>query len=137
MAKKFSLPEHVIADNKYGLSVQAKLALDSREKVNEWNEKEKDAKEKIATDAEILRQELLEDGQVAGKISIAPPNQTAVRVEFRINNGSLAVEEMDNLDRLFGNDRPELFEKVQVVTVVDDPCKLIEVQEPQENGLTL
>lgn len=127
MAKKHTLPEHVITDAKHVLSAQARNALNEREKVNYHTGEEIEWKEKIATNAEALRTQLFKDGEIAGKITITPPNQTAVRVEFQTDSTCrLDPDEMDNLDRLFGDARTDLFEEVEEVISVDDPLALIE-----------
>ncbi len=124
--KKKILPEHIVKDESSVLSAQAKNALNEREQVNYHTGEEKEWKEKIAVNAETLRKELLDKDDVIGKITIAPADQTAVRVEFRINNGSMETDEMDNLDKLFETARSELFEKAEIVESITDPTELIE-----------
>jgi len=126
MSKKKTLPEHIVKLETEVLAVQAKNALNEREEVNLHTSEEKEWKQKIAAHSEALRQILLDGDEIIGKVTIAPPNQVAVRVEFRINNGSMDVDEMDNLDKLFKTARSELFEKVEIVESVTDPTELIE-----------
>lgn len=126
MQSKKTLPEHIVSKDTEVLATQAKKALEEREKVNYHTSEEKEWKQKMAVNSEALRDILLDDNKVIGKITIAPPDQTAVRVEFRINNGSMDVDEMDNLDKLFEDARPELFEKAEIVASIIDPTALIE-----------
>lgn len=126
MSKKTTLPEHIVKDENKVLSKQAKNALDEREKVNYHTSEEKEWKEKMATNSKALRETLIDGDEIIGKVTIAPPNQTAVRVEFRINNGSMDIDEMDNLNKLFEAARPELFEKVEIVESIVNPTELIE-----------
>jgi hypothetical protein len=126
MTKKKTLPEHVVKGENEVLSKQAMNALDEREQVNYHTGEEKEWKQKIAVNSKALRETLIDDDEIIGKITIAPPNQTAVRVEFRINNGSMDTDEMDNLDKLFEGARPELFEKAEIVESITDPTALIE-----------
>jgi hypothetical protein len=125
--KSTTLPEFIINDPKSILSKQALIAHEAREKVNEFTADEKEWKEKICVNAEALRDNMAEEEppNIIGKIIIAPPNQTATRVEFRLNNGSLDIDELENLDALFGEARPELFEKVVIVDKITDPAALI------------
>jgi hypothetical protein len=124
--KKTTLPEHIVKGENEVLSKQAKNALDEREQVNYHTGEEKEWKQKIAVNSSALREILIDDDEIIGKITIAPPDQTAVRVEFRINNGSMDTDEMDNLDKLFEGARSELFEKAEVVESITDPTALIE-----------
>lgn len=123
--KNIALPEHVITSDEEQLSKLAASALEARENVNKYTADEKLQKEKITKESSILRENMAENDEIIGKISIAPPNQAAVRVEFRINNGSLDISEMDNLDKLFENARPELFEKAKIVASITDPEALV------------
>ena len=129
MANKKTLPEHIVTDKENDLSKLAKKALAERVLVNRHTSTEKDIKGKMADYAEGFREGRFEDGEVIGKLSIAPPNQTACRVEFRINNGSLETSEMDALDQLFEGARSELFEKVKIVDKIVDPSALIKQME--------
>ncbi len=125
MAKK-TLPEHIITDAEHVLSAQAKNALSEREKVNYHTGEQNEWKDKIATNAEELRTQLYKDGEIAGKITITPPSQTAVRVEFQTDSTCrLDPDEQKNLDRLFGDASSDLFEKVEEVVSIDDPLALI------------
>ena len=126
MSKKTTLPEHIISRETETLAKEAKSALDEREKVNLHTGKEKEWKEKIAVHSKALREILIDGDEIIGKITIAPPDQTAVRVEFRINNGSMDIDEMDNLNRLFETARSELFEKAEIVESIVNPTELIE-----------
>ena len=126
MSKKKALPEHIIKLETEVLAAQAKGALLEREEVNYHSGEEKEWKQKIATNSKTLREIFIDGDEIIGKITIAPPDQTAVRVEFRINNGSMDVDEMDNLDKLFEGARSELFEKAEVVVKIIDPTALIE-----------
>lgn len=123
---KNSLPEHVVDTNEHGLAKQAKISLDAREKVNEYTAAEKASNGILGTDANDLRLAEAQKDNIIGKITITPPNQGAVRVEFRIGEGSLDVEDLDALDMLFGSARPELFEVAEVVTSITDPAALYE-----------
>lgn len=127
-SKKPTLPEYIIDDPESVLSKQAKGAHEHREKVNEHTAKEGEFKKRIAENSEGLRDNLADEEppNIVGKITITPPNQTATRVEFRINNGSLDADELDNLDKLFGPCRPEIFERAVVVDQIVDPTELIE-----------
>lgn len=124
--KKTTLPEHIISRESEVLAKQAKNALNEREQVNYHTGEEKEWKEKIAVNSRALREILIDGDEIIGKITIAPPNQTAVRVEFRINNGSMDMDELENLDKLFEAARPELFEKAEIVESIADPSALIE-----------
>jgi len=123
--KSTALPEHTITDTEDSLSKYALSALEARERVNEATADEKEQKDQIAKDASTLRTNMADNDNIIGKVVISPPDQTAVRVEFRINNGSLDIDEMDKLDKLFESARPELFEKAEVVDKVTDPDELI------------
>jgi len=125
MTKKATLPEHVIDKSESALAKRAKDALNAREKVNQFTTKEKEHKEGLAEDCELLRRGKAAKDVIIGKVSIAPPNQAAVRVEFRINNGSMDADQMEELDRVFGTARPDLFELVKIVDDIPDPDALI------------
>lgn len=124
--KKATLPEHIVSKETETLAKEAKSALQEREKVNLHSGKEKEWKEKIAVHSKALREILIDGDEIIGKITIAPPDQTAIRIEFRINNGSMETDEMDNLDKLFEAARPELFERAEIVESIQDPTALIE-----------
>ena len=129
--KSTTLPEFIINDPKSILSRHALKAHEAREKVNEHTADEKKWKDSISTCSEGLRDNKAEEDppNIIGKITIAPPNQTAVRVEFRLNNGSLDAEELPNLDELFGEARPDLFELTKIVEKITDPAALIKALE--------
>lgn len=121
MAKTTTLPEHVISNENSEFCMLAKKALDAREQANLASSEEKEHKGQIIDKAIGMRSDEAQKDHIIGKIIISPPGQPAVRVEFRINNGSLDADEMDNLDALFGTARPDLFEKAEIVDKITDP----------------
>ena len=123
--KSTALPEHTITDEEDSLSKYALSALEARERVNESATDEKEQKNLIAKGASTLRTNMAANDKIIGKIVISPPDQAAVRVEFRVNNGSLDINEMDKLDKLFEGARPELFEKAEIVDKITNPDDLI------------
>lgn len=123
--KNSTLPELIIKDSESVFSKRAKEALEAREQVNKFTALEKEKKDIIAEEAITERGKRAKNNDIIGKISIIPPDQAAVRVEFRINNGSLDIDEMDTLDALFKSARPDLFEKAKVVDKITDPNTLI------------
>ncbi len=126
MAKK-TLPEYLITDKKNDLSVWARGAHKARELANKNTADEITIKKSMKEFAESLRVEQASLDNIIGKITITPDGQTACRVEFNINNGSLPTTDMPTLDKLFGYARPLIFEKAEVVHEIDeDPTTLIE-----------
>ena len=121
-----TLPEHTITDQANELSKNAKELLKIREVAKDCANEERGLKKKITEFSRGFRVAKLSKDEVIGKITVAPQGQQSIRVEFRINNGSLDVEEMDNLDALFEGARPDLFEKVTIVDKIVNQTPLID-----------
>jgi hypothetical protein len=126
-AKKKPLPEINIDS---GVLVdEARKAIHARSEKAQAETEEKDAKKKMAEEAEKIRAKCLEDSEgyiglirVTSKTQEIPPT----RVEFRMSNGALDINEKGKLDEMFGASRPLLFGREKVITEILDPDKLIE-----------
>ena len=87
---------------------------------------EKDHKKGIEDEAKNVRTVEEAKGSFIGLIKIMTEGATPVQVQFKIQNGALALSDEANLDNLFGAARPLLFERDHAVTEVVDPGALID-----------
>jgi len=120
--KSDALPEYM-SDSK-DLVNATKGAVNARTDKANAEKEEKDYKVDMILEADEIRTDMLDKGDFIGVIKVIDDDIPPTRVEFRINNGALDVSEMGTLNRIFGNLRPALFEKVKVVTDITDPQTL-------------
>ncbi len=123
MAKKPNAPEKNVDTGE--LVDLAKQALEARAKAAEFTTVEKARSEEIGTKAEALRRQEVEQGNYIGIVRVTHADQQPIRVEFRLENGALAVTEEANLDAIYKGSRPVLFKREKVVTEILDPIELI------------
>ena len=124
MAKKESLPELIVSTG--DIVLKAQDALLARSKASEAVAEEDHAKDRVKTEAVVLRINETDKSNYIGLIRIITGQDVpSVRVEFRINNGALDVGEEAKLDTLFGVSKPELFERAKVITEITAPDALV------------
>ena len=121
--KKEGLPD--INVDKGPIIESARTAVECRAQIAELTTTEKTASSEIAKLAEGLRQEEVGRDKYIGIVRVTGEELPPVRVEFRMENGALAVDEGKNLDMLYGTARPLLFQKERVVNEIVDPMALI------------
>ena len=117
--KSDALPEYINTDK--DLFKATKGAIEARQEKALAEKEEKNYKKDMIANANDIRKEEINKGTFIGVIKIISTNMPACRIEFRINNGALNVNQMSDLDRLFGGLRPALFEKAEAVTEITDP----------------
>ena len=121
--KKEGLPD--INIDKGPIIESARTAVECRAQIAELTTTEKTASSEIAKLAEGLRQEEVGRDKYIGIVRVTGEELPPVRVEVRMENGALAVDEGKNLDMLYGTARPLLFQKERVVNEIVDPMALI------------
>jgi len=130
MAKKEALPEITVSAG--DIVLKAVEAVQARGRASQATADEAEAKSRVSTEAVAIRMNETDKGNYIGLIRVAT-SQAPVRIEFRINNGALDINEEPKLDTLFGASRPELFERAEVVTEITDPEALY--QHLKQTGL--
>jgi len=121
--KKEGLPE--ISVNEGDIIVSAREATTARSKAVLYTSIEKTHTEKIGILAEERRKEEVTRGKFIGVLRVTAEELPPVRVEFRMENGTLNIEEEKNLNDIYGPTRPLLFQREKVVTEIIDPTTLI------------
>lgn len=108
----------------------AKAALEARSRKAQAEVDEKAARVTLEALSEALRVQLVKEDEYVGILRIVDPTPNStmppVRIEFRIQNGSLSVDENETLAELFGPMKPQLFEKASIVTEIHDPALLFD-----------
>jgi hypothetical protein len=121
--KKEGLPE-INVDNGQ-IVEEAKGAANARAKAAEYTTVEKEHSQQVALLAEGLRQEEVGREKYIGIVRVTNSDLPPVRIEFRMENGQMPVEEESNLDALYGSSRPLLFQREMEVNKITDPTALI------------
>ena len=119
-AKPAGLPE--LSVDTGNIVDEAKKATEARAKVTEYTTVEKKASSEISILAEMIRQVQEKNTQnYVGIIRVTGEDQSAVRVEFRMENGSLDINQEDTLNNIFGGLRPLLWRREKVLLNLNDP----------------
>ena len=121
--KVTALPE--VSVNSGAIVESAGKAVEVRSKIADLSTEEKELRTFIEDASKEVRAEEQLKGNYIGLIRITGKELPPVRVEFRINNGALNVNEEDTLNTLYGASRPLLFEREKAVTQITDPDALI------------
>ena len=104
----------------------ARKALKFRAESAEAEALEKVSKEQMILESEALRESKLATDEFIGMVRVVcGPEAPPVRVEFRINNGTLEVTQESELDKVFGGVRPMLWSRGKVISEIPDPTGLI------------
>jgi len=129
MAKKAQAPEISVSEGP--IFDLAKEVVAIHTEVTDLQAKEAEKKTSIANEAEALRVAETGKGNFISLVRITGEDLPAIRVEFRMANGALAVDQGPLLDELFGPSRTLLFGKEKRVTEILDPQALIEGLQAQ------
>ena len=121
--KKPGLPE--ININAGPMVDAAHSACDAHAQVAEYTTLEKQYAEEISKLAVQKRVEEVGRGNYVGLIRVTGDNLPPVRVEMRMENGALSIDEEANLEAIYGPSRPLLFQKEKVVNEIVNPQALI------------
>lgn len=111
----------------------ARDALSARSSLAQFELAEASAKNALATKASDLRVTEARKDNYIGIVRVVKPEAAAedlspVRVEFKMSSkdSALKVDQMEDLDEMFGGLRPQLWEKGKAVTDIPDPKALID-----------
>ena len=129
---KLPVPEHIIDGKVLGMFPPIPILVEAKRVVGDVEEGKK-----IKLDEEIGRRNIVKEAVDIIDVEASKDNfvgllhlksdelNLPVRVEMRMNGGALDVTEEPVLDKHFGQDRPALFELVEVVDVIISPDDLI------------
>lgn len=119
---KFTLPE--IASSDEVLINAAKKAYENKLDAAEHTKTEKESRKVMEEKGREIYNSEFDKGNPVGLIRIT---DMSARVEMRINNGALDVSEKNNLRKLLGFRKSQLFERTRVITDITDPAGMINV----------
>lgn len=116
-----STPEFNIDIRNSGYEKEITRLIEIRSKIADLQTEEKNLKSSIADMAEEKRRELLTENKIIGLIRLTKDDLLSIRIESRICNGTLDIDQEKDLDNVFGPLRPKFFEQDRVITAINDP----------------
>lgn len=120
---KLTLPE--ISSNDKDLIYAAREALKNKLKAAEHTSAEKGFRKEMEKKGTDIYNTEFDKGNPIGLIRVIDSEVSSARIEMRINNGALDVSEKNNLRKLLGHRKTQLFERTRIITDITDPAAIL------------